>query len=128
MWKGLEGQVYSWQHRMLLQDHQFLGMVLLLLAVPKAARRNYQEEKRKENRCLTLTHSLLSNKKVPEPIRVSLVPLKKFQFSGQSHHGCQSGECLILPSFLNNIEIRCHFHLLSKNHFLSGNWEQSEKH
>lgn len=73
MWKGLEGQVYSWQHHMLRQDHQFLGMVLLLLAVPKAARRNYQEENRNKNRCLTLTHSLLSNKKEPEPIRVSLV-------------------------------------------------------
>lgn len=73
MWKGLEGQVYSWQHRMLLQDHQFLGMVLPLLAAPKAAHRNCQEENKKDNRYLTLTHSRLSNKKVPEPIRASLV-------------------------------------------------------
>lgn len=67
MWKGLEGQAYSWQHHMLLQDHQFLGMVLLPLAVPKAAHRNYQEGNKKENKCLTLTQSLLSNK-IPEPV------------------------------------------------------------
>lgn len=47
MWKGLEGQAYSWQHHMLLQDHQFLGMVLLPLAAPKAAHRNYQEGNKK---------------------------------------------------------------------------------
>lgn len=39
-WKGLEEQVYSWQHRRLLQDHQFLGMALPLLAAPKAAHHN----------------------------------------------------------------------------------------
>lgn len=37
-------------------------------------------------------------------------------------------KCLILPAFFNRTEIRCHFHFLGKNHFLSGNWEQSEKH
>lgn len=44
---GSEGQVYSWQLRMLLLDHQFLGMVPPQLAVPKGAHHNYWKRDRK---------------------------------------------------------------------------------